>query len=73
MQHARQLPSGGSERPVSYEKYLVDTALDLNREVARHFETLGNTLEGKEAKQMAQNSRRAYGAIDELRRIEVGA
>ncbi|OPZ65631.1 MAG: hypothetical protein BWY85_00452 [Firmicutes bacterium ADurb.Bin506] len=66
-------PNGnGAVRPVSYEKYLVDTAIELTREIARHFETLEKNLDTKDERTVAgQNSRRAYRAIDAMNRIEV--
>jgi len=66
-------PNGnGPARPVSYEKYLVDTAIELVREIAHHFEKLEKNLDVKdEAVVAGQNSRRAYRAVDSLNRIEV--
>lgn len=65
------LPSSNGTPPVSYEKYIVDTALELVREIAHHFEKLGSVLETESEKKLAaQNSRRAYSAVDDLRRIE---
>ncbi|MES2693765.1 MAG: hypothetical protein V4773_09855 [Verrucomicrobiota bacterium] len=72
--HIPSANGNGAVLPVSYEKYLVDTAIELGREIARHFETLANNLEDeKEAKLAAQNSRRAYSSVDDLKRIEVKA
>jgi hypothetical protein len=70
--HIPSANGSGPARPVSYEKYLVDTAIELVREIARHFETLEGNLDAKdEAKLAGQNSRRAYSAVDHLKRIEV--
>ncbi len=75
MQQKYTLPSSngnGAVRTISYEEYIVDTALELLREIARHFEALEKDLPDKgDAKLAGQNSRLAYTAVDGLRRIKV--
>lgn len=75
MHSIRHLPSSngnGVAQTISYERYLVDAAIELGLEIAHHLETLGKNLPDKdEAKLMMFNSRRAYSVVDTLRRIEL--
>jgi hypothetical protein len=58
----------GPTTPQSYEKYLVHTAQDLVRQIAKHFET----LQAAEAEPNAgYNSRCAWRALDDLGKIEL--
>lgn len=68
------LPSSdeAGEKFVSYDQYIVDIAVQLGRELARHFEVVAEATEDPDEKKlMALNARRAYSSIDRLLRIEV--
>ncbi len=71
--HARPqspLPSsnGAIAAVAPYEKYLVHTAQELVREIARHFEKLDGSPDEPNAK---YNSNRAWASLDNLGRIEL--
>lgn len=62
------LPSSNGTTPVSYEHYLVHTAQDLVRQIARHYET----LDANDVEPNARfNANRAWNALDDLGKIEL--